>query len=38
MVGPVVVLDISQEQLSAQAQEIYSQLKQSAAQTEARTH
>ena len=30
MVGPVIVLDISQEKLSAQAQDIYDQLKQSA--------
>jgi hypothetical protein len=32
MVGPVVVLDISQEQLSTHAQDIYSQLKSVAAQ------
>jgi hypothetical protein len=30
MVGPVVVLDISQEQLSTHAQDIYSQLKSAA--------
>ena len=30
MVGPVIVLDISQEQLSAHAQDIYVQLKQAA--------
>ena len=38
MVGPVVVLDISEEQLSAHAQELYDQLKQSANHSETRIH
>ena len=36
MVGPVVVLDISQEQLSSHARDIYAQLKQSSSNSQVK--